>query len=233
MSSVVADFAKDLPDTSPVCHAVKFEDPLLRANLAERAVEIFAVEMKLRRVLSLIYLHAYQNAYSSDNEYQFNLLREETVQIIHNKRPASSDMRQSLENQFFHLLFSQYAGLNQRRTVSNSDIQKMILDSEHYDILRAEISRNPISDGADAGLLAGLRELIDPIERMRNCVAHHRKPSNRVLRNYPTELLGLNELLDEHMIKWETKLLPVPSQLPHPVSPTRNRRFRHAVGWNA
>ena len=54
MSSGVADFAKDLPGTSPVCHAVKFEDPLLRANLAERAVEIFAVEMKLRRVLSLI-----------------------------------------------------------------------------------------------------------------------------------------------------------------------------------
>ena len=39
---------------------MKFEDPLLRAELTERASEIFSLEMKLRRVLSLIYLQAYQ-----------------------------------------------------------------------------------------------------------------------------------------------------------------------------
>ena len=75
-SSVIADFAKDLPATSPVFHAVKFEDPLLRADLAERAVEIFAVEMKLRRVLSFIYLHAYQS------ELPYDLLREEQVSTV-------------------------------------------------------------------------------------------------------------------------------------------------------
>ena len=67
---VITEFAHALLETPPIFHISKFEDPLLRKYLAERAVEIFAVEMKLRRVLSLIYLHAYQN------EDPFNLLNQ-------------------------------------------------------------------------------------------------------------------------------------------------------------
>lgn len=61
MSSVEATvnhFANSLLDSGPIFHAVKFEDPLLKDELAERSVEIFRLEMKLRRVLSFIYLHA-------------------------------------------------------------------------------------------------------------------------------------------------------------------------------
>ena len=58
---VVDEFAASLPDTPPIFHVVKFEDPLLQAELAGYAEEIFALEMKLRRVLSIIYLHAYQD----------------------------------------------------------------------------------------------------------------------------------------------------------------------------
>ena len=60
LRNVVDEFAASLPDTPPIFHVVKFEDPLLQAELAGYAKEIFALEMKLRRVLSIIYLHAYQ-----------------------------------------------------------------------------------------------------------------------------------------------------------------------------
>lgn len=53
--AVVQEFANALPDASPIFHAVKFEDPLLRDRLAKRAKEIFALEMKLRRDFVLIH----------------------------------------------------------------------------------------------------------------------------------------------------------------------------------
>ena len=69
-STVVDDFA-DALRAEPIEHIVKFEDPLLHQELAKYAEEIFSLEMKLRRVLSVIYLNAYQE----DNFY--DLLREE------------------------------------------------------------------------------------------------------------------------------------------------------------
>ena len=71
--SVIEDFVNTIRDKVPKSHVVKFEDPLLRKFLAERSAEIFDIEMKLRRVLSIIYLNAYQG------EEPFRLLRDEEV----------------------------------------------------------------------------------------------------------------------------------------------------------
>ena len=109
IQSVIEEFAEAFPDTTPVFHTVKFEDPLLKDQLAERATEIFTIEMKLRRVLSLIYLHAYQD----DND-PFELLQDETVQIPPRERPSTEQMKAASENQFFHLRFSQYINFNKR-----------------------------------------------------------------------------------------------------------------------
>lgn len=73
--AIVDGFTKSLPDIPPGFHTVKFEDPLLQDELARYASKIFVLEMKLRRVLSLIYLDTYQG------ESPFDLLRDETVQI--------------------------------------------------------------------------------------------------------------------------------------------------------
>ena len=60
MRTVVDEFAEAL-NTAPVVHLVKFDDPLIRADLARWSKEIYSLEMKLRRVLTLVYLHAYQD----------------------------------------------------------------------------------------------------------------------------------------------------------------------------
>ena len=70
--TVIKEFPAALAETPPIFHAVKFEDPLLRADLARYAEEIFALEMKLRRVLTLIYLYANQDA------EPYDLLRDES-----------------------------------------------------------------------------------------------------------------------------------------------------------
>ena len=195
MENVIADFAKDLQYSPPVFHIVKFEDPLLQADLAERAAEIFVLEMKLRRVLSFMYLAAYQL------RDPFDLLGEEQVEIPQRERPTEEQMKESSENQFFHITFSQYVHLNKRK---QSDLMNMIRDSERYDVLRRELMRSPIEDEQDADLLNDLKELMDPIERMRNCVAHNRRPSTRLRQNYFRTRPDLEKRLDGYLadLRW-------------------------------
>jgi hypothetical protein len=198
VQTVVHEFASALAETPPIFHAVKFEDPLLRAELAHRAEEIFALEMKLRRVLSLIYLHANQGA---DNPY--DLLRDESVQPINKEKPKLEQMKAAAENQFFHLTFGQYVGLNERPELKLSALLSVVRDADTYEAFRAELDPAPIKHEDDAVLVAGLKERMDPIETMRNCVAHNRRPSKRTVENYDNARPLLDQMLDEYLARWE------------------------------
>jgi hypothetical protein len=196
MRIVVDEFGEAL-NTAPVLHLVKFDDPLIRADLARWADEIYALEMKLRRVLTLVYLHAYQDG------DPYDLLREESTQPIAKERPQPSQMQERAENQFFHLTFSQYVGLNRRPEFKLPDLLALIRDKEGYDALREELARAPVEDEDDAVLLAGLKERMEAIEAMRNCCAHSRRPSKKVIENYDNARPLLNQLLDGYLARWE------------------------------
>ena len=204
--AVVQEFAGDLPNTPPIFHAVKFEDPLLQAQLARHAAEIFALEMKLRRVLLFIYLHAYQ---SRD---PFNLLRDEKVKPM--GAPTPQQMQSAAENEFFHLTFGNYAELNQRQEVKFKDLLEIIRDTDTYEKFYEELSRVPIAYEDDAELLAGLSSLMDAIEKMRNCVAHNRRPSTRLTGNYNNALPQLHEMLDNYLSRWDLNPLDRNEEMP-------------------
>lgn len=193
---VVDEFAEAL-NTAPVLHLVIFDDPLIRADLARWADEIYALEMKLRRVLTLVYLHAYPD---SD---PYDLLREESVQPMAKERPQAKQMQERAENQFFHLTFSQYVELNRRPEFKHADLLKLIRDKEAYESFREELVRVPVQDEDDAELLAGLKERMDAIEAMRNCCAHSRRPSKNVIENYGNVRPLLDQLLDGYLAQWE------------------------------
>ncbi len=194
---IVVDEFTEAMNTDPIMHLVKFDDPLIRADLAKWADEIYALEMKLRRVLSLVYLHAYQDG------DPYDLLREESVQPMSKERPNSDHMKERAENQFFHLTFSQYVGLNKRPEFKLHDVLKIIRDNGAYDSFREELTRSPVEDEDDAVLLAGLRERMEAIEAMRNCCAHSRRPSKKVIENYDNARPLLHQLLDGYLARWE------------------------------
>lgn len=211
---VLFDFSLDLPDeiasprivmdefaealnADPVVHLVKFDDPLVRADLARWADEIYALEMKLRRVLTLVYLHAYQDG------DPYELLREERVQPMNKDLPKSKHMKERAENQFFHLTFSQYIGLNRRPEFKLPDLVDLVRNKSTYDDLHEELTRSPVEDEDDAVFLAGLKERMDAIEAMRNCCAHNRRPSKKVEQNYLNACPLLDEMLDKHLANWE------------------------------
>jgi len=194
--TVVDEFAKALIGENSISHIVKFEDPLLKAELAQWSEEIFAIEMKLRRVLTFIYLYAYQE------EDPYQLLKEEKEQPMSKDKPNSDQMKKALENQFFHLVFSQYINLNQRPEFKIPFVLENIQNAETYDIFRREIKRIPIEYEEDASLLAGLKPKMETIEAMRNCIAHNRRPSSRVVNNYKNAHPLLNQLLDDYLNQW-------------------------------
>ena len=133
--------------------------------------------MKLRRVLSIIYLQAYQDG------DPYDLLKDDKVKP---KTPnlTGESMSRLNENQFVHLDFHQYIGLNERSRLELPEIARMVRDSEDYDLFREEVTRSPIRRDGDMDLLNDLKALMDPIEKMRNCVAHNRTPSANVRQSY-------------------------------------------------
>ena len=197
---VIDEFATSLPDTPPIFHVVKFEDPLLQDELAIYAKEIYALEMKLRRVLSLIYLHACQ-----EGEDPFNLLRDEQEQPLAREKPIPDQMKAANENQFFYLTFRQYINLNKKPSLNLQNILDVINNNEEYDAFRTEILRVSVEDETDAEFLASLKNLMEPIERMRNCVAHNRRPTRSINDNYPDARSRIEERLDQYLEKWETQ----------------------------
>ena len=191
--AVVDDFAASLSSSDAVLHSLRFEDPVLQEELAQRAAEIFSLEMKLRRVFSFIYLHAYQR------EDPYDLLRYERVDPV-TPNLRKHDMVAATENQFFHITFSQYISLNRRRELSQvPQILSVLRDSGSYDVFREEVTRRPIANESDAELLDDLQSLLNPIEQMRNCVAHNRRPKVEDRQDYLRNLPVLEKRLDKFL----------------------------------
>ena len=200
----ITDFVDRLLDSPQVFHLVKFEDPLLRQDLVKWGDEIFALEMKLRHVLSLIYLNAYRLV------GPYELLRGDRVNPHQEGRDAEERMGQHSENQFFFIEFSEYARLNNIPDIRIAHILRIVdlETSDEYSNFRDEImrlSRRPVEDTEDIDLFANVRRVINPIVNMRNCVAHNRRPTPDEIREYERDLPVLENLLDQYLARWEVQ----------------------------
>lgn len=200
-SDEITEFTRRLLESPEVFHVVKFEDPLLRKYLAERADEIFELEMKLRRILTLVYLNAcrLQGPYS--------LLRGDRVSPQQERQLTEERMEEHNENQFFYLEFSDYTHLNERTETRMQDILGMIRDSDRYSDLQDGISRllrRSVEDVEDVDLLSKLKDerTTGSIAKMRNCVAHNRQPTPDEIREYDRALPQLKKLLDDYLALW-------------------------------
>jgi hypothetical protein len=106
-------------------------------------------------------------------------------------------MKAAAENQFFHLTFGQYVGLNQRPAIK--DLVSLIRNEATYEAFRDELLRKPVEHEDDAAFLAGLKERMDSIEKMRNAVAHNRRPPKKTTNDYLNALPLVNQALDDYL----------------------------------
>jgi hypothetical protein len=119
------------------------------------------------------------------------------------RAPQVDDSKIRSHRRRIHLNFGQYVGLNQRPELKLPALLSVMRDADTYDAFRAELDRSPIKHEDDAVLVAGLKERMDAIETMRNCVAHNRRPTRGAVENYDNAHPLLDQMLNEYLARWE------------------------------
>ncbi len=203
---VIKEFADTVRDSEGVDHLLKFYDDILLEKHIAHQRELFAFEMKLRKALSIIYLNSYTERF-------YELLRDETTKPA--TSPTEREMLEAHENEFFHLLFSQYINLNKRRTLTKvEDILKLVQAADDFDKFKQEVSRAPVEDEADSDFLASLKQRINSVEQLRNCVAHNRTPLEKILQDYSTARTLLDDSLKDFLQRFEqTQASDIPESI--------------------
>lgn len=196
---VIENFTTSLTDTPGVEHVLKFyDDHLLNQNLAYMR-ELFGLEMKLRKVLSLIYLGTHCNT-------PYDLLKDdvESVRKSSDQKLQPDQLRKLWENEFFHLLFSQYGTLNKRKLSGKmEDMVELLRQTDKFEVFQREMTRIPIEDEADADFIVSLKELLNPVEKLRNSVAHNRTSSQKLKDDYQKAQEAFEERLEEFLRRFE------------------------------
>ena len=101
----------------------------------------------------------------------YELLNETNViPVTPSEQRTAKVMNESYENEFFHLMFKQYKKLNDCNP---------IIEREHIDFL------------------ASLRDQVEWIEELRNCVAHNRSIPEDIIANYETAKATLLKEIDK------------------------------------
>ena len=183
----LAKFAGDAKNG--IRHTLKFQDVVAHAEQTKIAKEIYEIEMALHEILSFIFLHAY-----TDEPHEF--LKWTVVKTTPKEDPPSVEaLKKRHENQLFHILFDEYADLNKPTETRLPDLLEHIREQDSFERLREALDFLPIRHDAHAGFIASLQKLLDPIERVRNCIAHHRKIPDGTMENYPHALEDLRRAI--------------------------------------
>jgi hypothetical protein len=194
---VIHDFGYTLSDYSEdgILHVVKLMDgDLLRRNWSYTK-EIFEIEMKVREALTFIFIDTYGAGF-------YSLLKDVDVVPADKELNDETYFRSHLENEFFLLLFSDYRAINTRRVPKNgTDIIRLIRESTDFLALQESLVSTPIRSEKYIAFMESLKQYLDPIERLRNCVAHNRAISRKVLEDYATAKDQLLSIVDDFLSK--------------------------------
>jgi len=195
--NVVEEFTAALSKTPPITHAVKFYDSLLLRHNARLAEELFELEMKLRRVLSIIYLHR-----SPMKPYE--LLCDDVEKPVTPEKLTPEHLSAAVENELFHLTFGQYPKLNQRKLPGKiAEIVPIVREALSFELFREELRRLPVENEDDQLFISGLKEALGTVFTVRNCIAHNRSVPRKTLENYERIAKpALEKLLKEYMEQW-------------------------------
>ena len=99
------------------------------------------------------------------------------------------------------MLFSHYPALNKRPQITFSTLLQAFDRVDDFIELKKEMHRQPVEKEEDAEFLAELKSNTESIEKMRNCVAHYRRPSKRIVENYTNAKVQLHDFLDDFLTR--------------------------------
>lgn len=140
--------------------------------------EVYQIEMKLREVISYIFLDQYP-----DRPYRF--LDGNAVKLQGDRSNNTPEyLKAHDENQLFHILFNEYAYLNQQPVSKPQELVQLIREHADYAELHEALRDSPIREERHAALFAALQQLAPPVDDVRNAIMHNRELSRTVRENY-------------------------------------------------
>ena len=190
---IIQEFGRKLQEDENIDLVLKYGDEGMQEKHQEYAKKIFDLEMELREVISFIFLDSYKQDY-------YNLLREIDVKIQplnKNNEPNGEYYNSHFENEFFFLLFSGYIKLNDLKGLKQPDLMEIIINSNEYDELKQKIQSRGIINKEYQDFLARIKQNLEPIENLRNCIAHNRSFTDTIIENYEEAKKNLEGTIDE------------------------------------
>ena len=177
---VVQEFLSQLQDCNDILLVLRFSDDFFFRALEDYYKALFMMEMRLREVVTFIFVDTFKSDY-------FNLLRDLNVKPqkhLGGKEPNEDYYRSHYENEFFFLLFSDYKSLDRIKDLKVDELTRLINSVDSFDDLQMAIANRGIIKEEYKAFLSSIKEDLDYIECLRNCIAHHRSITNSVMENY-------------------------------------------------
>lgn len=186
----IAGLTNRLKQESGYFKLIKFVDDLRLLTYKTIYLEIAEIEMKIREVFSYIF-------YSKYDDRSQDIFEEFEVQIVNKEEVRNDELIKRLENKFFYLTFKQYLKFDTPKDIPPKEVFPLILNNQTYDLLREYISSRGIIEQKHLAFLRNVNRLLDPIENVRNSIAHNRTISNNQLDNYPNAKSDIISFIDE------------------------------------
>lgn len=175
---LIEGFTNRLKQENGFFKLIKYVDDLRLETYKTIYLEIAEIEMKIREVFSYIF-------YSKYDDKNQDIFEEFEVQITNKEDVKSDELVKRLENKFFYLTFKQYLKFDTPKDIPTKEVLPLIINNQTYDLLREYVSSRGIIEQRHLSFLRNVSRLLDPIENVRNCIAHNRKIPNNQLDNYP------------------------------------------------
>lgn len=162
----------------------KYYDDNLLSKLSDCYQEIFKIEMDLRWIISYIFIDTYGSDF-------YNLLREFDTPLQFrpkNKNKLREELEKrfidNFENEFFYLLFPDYRKFTELKPIKLEDVLYILSNSKDFADLRNGVGGRGIKLQKYIDFLNSIKEDLESIEIMRNCVAHNRTPTQDEVASY-------------------------------------------------
>lgn len=183
-------FKNRLKATEGFHKLLKYVDEIRADQYVRYYLELSELEMKMREVFSYIFY----NRYSITGNDLFEEFDAKTAAV---EEPKPDDLDKRLENKFFYLTFSGYLKFEKPKDVLVRELIPLIQTKEEYEQLRAHLNSRGITLEHHVDFLQAVKATLDPIESVRNCIAHNRQIPNRTEANYTRARAELLRFIQE------------------------------------
>jgi hypothetical protein len=193
-NEILQDFGEKLQANENIDLVLKYSDEGMQAEHQKYAKEIFDLEMRLREVISFIFINIYEGDYYNFLEFQ----------KVKGKMPKKEEKRnvfeENFENEFFFLTFGQYRELHLPDVISAPILNRLIGEHKFDTYLKERILNMGIFRNGEKynRFLKSIQQDLQSIEKLRNCIAHNRALADIIIENHQTAENDTNTILDNY-----------------------------------